>query len=190
MAWRRSGDKPLSEPFCFFLSTNYTSSSSVTCTSMHDWAFMNLHSATDLSQLVTKPTCKLMRSSSKTESAESYPDSKVRGANMGPIWRWAPCWPHELCYLGNSINSLSKLEFHYSLVAMVAFKFSNSLILLAKFSLIVLKYSISPFMISGCLFCAYSMLVVFMLLIFSFSSLFVIVLCATFLSPELLVLLA
>ena len=28
-----------------------------------------------------------------------HPDSKVPGANMGPIW-WAPCWPHELCYLG------------------------------------------------------------------------------------------
>ena len=31
------------------------------------------------------------------------PDSKVHGANMGPIWgrpRWAPCWPHEPCYLG------------------------------------------------------------------------------------------
>ena len=27
------------------------------------------------------------------------PDSKVRGANMGPIW-WAPCWCHEPCYLG------------------------------------------------------------------------------------------
>ena len=36
----------------------------------------------------------------------SYPDSKVHGANMGPILgltgpRWAPCWPHELCYLGS-----------------------------------------------------------------------------------------
>ena len=29
------------------------------------------------------------------------PDSKVTGANMGPTGpRWAPCWPHELCYLG------------------------------------------------------------------------------------------
>ena len=37
------------------------------------------------------------------------PDSKVQGANMGPIWgrqepRWAPCWPHELCYLGATIE--------------------------------------------------------------------------------------
>ena len=49
----------------------------------------------------------------------SYPDRKVHGANMGPIWdrqdpdgphggprvgptgpRWAPWWPHESCYLG------------------------------------------------------------------------------------------
>ena len=29
------------------------------------------------------------------------PYSKVHGANMGPIGpRWAPCWPHGLCYLG------------------------------------------------------------------------------------------
>ena len=27
------------------------------------------------------------------------PDSKVHGAKMGPMW--APCWPHDLCYLGN-----------------------------------------------------------------------------------------
>ena len=40
----------------------------------------------------------------------SYPDSKVHGANMGPIWgpsgpRWAPCWPHELCYLGMLLSN-------------------------------------------------------------------------------------
>ena len=32
-------------------------------------------------------------------------DSKIHGTNMGPHLgptgpRWAPCWPHELCYLG------------------------------------------------------------------------------------------
>ena len=55
-----------------------------------------------------------------------YPDGKVHGANMGSIWgrqdpggphvgpmsfaiwvdvgaRWAPCWPHELCYLGRGM---------------------------------------------------------------------------------------
>ena len=32
---------------------------------------------------------------------EDNPDSKVHGANLGPTGpRWAPCWPHELCYLG------------------------------------------------------------------------------------------
>ena len=31
------------------------------------------------------------------------PDSKVCGASMGPTGpRWAPCWPHEPCYLGYS----------------------------------------------------------------------------------------
>ena len=36
-----------------------------------------------------------------------YPSgpSKVHRANMGPTWEptglsWAPCWPHESCYLG------------------------------------------------------------------------------------------
>ena len=29
------------------------------------------------------------------------PDRKVHGAHLGPTGpRWAPCWPHELCYLG------------------------------------------------------------------------------------------
>ena len=33
------------------------------------------------------------------------PDSTVHETNMGPIWgptgpKWAPCWPHERCYLG------------------------------------------------------------------------------------------
>ena len=31
------------------------------------------------------------------------PERKVHGANMGPTGpRWAPCWPHELCYLGKT----------------------------------------------------------------------------------------
>ena len=33
----------------------------------------------------------------------NYRDSKVHGAHLGPAGpRWARCWPHELCYLGNS----------------------------------------------------------------------------------------
>ena len=39
-------------------------------------------------------------------------DSKVHGANMGPTWgptgpMWAPCWPHEPCYLGSQWCNIS-----------------------------------------------------------------------------------
>ena len=57
---------------------------------------------------------------SNTQAASDYmrldlpnadPDSKVHAANIGPIWaegsRWATCWPHELCCLGNNIPWLS-----------------------------------------------------------------------------------
>ena len=43
------------------------------------------------------------------ESVINSPDSKVHGANMGPIrgrqcpGGWAPCWPHGPCYLGQLI---------------------------------------------------------------------------------------
>ena len=31
----------------------------------------------------------------------NIPESKVHGTHLGPTGpRWAPCWPHELCYLG------------------------------------------------------------------------------------------
>ena len=37
-----------------------------------------------------------------------YPDSKVHGANRGPLGpvglRWAPCWPQEPCYQGKESN--------------------------------------------------------------------------------------
>ena len=37
-----------------------------------------------------------------------YPDSKVHGANMGPIWgRQDPGGPHELCYLGRFSRNIS-----------------------------------------------------------------------------------
>ena len=33
--------------------------------------------------------------------SQAYPDSKLYGANMGPIWgQQDPGGPHELCYLG------------------------------------------------------------------------------------------
>ena len=35
---------------------------------------------------------------------DTYPDSKVREANMGLIWgRQDPGWPHELCYLDTCV---------------------------------------------------------------------------------------
>ena len=31
---------------------------------------------------------------------KTFPGSKVHGAHLGPVGpRWAPCWPHEPCYL-------------------------------------------------------------------------------------------
>ena len=31
---------------------------------------------------------------------KQYPNNKVHGAHQGPTGpRWAPCWPHEPCYL-------------------------------------------------------------------------------------------
>ena len=37
---------------------------------------------------------------------DSFPDSKVYGAHLGPIGpRRAPCWPHEPCYMGCYIGS-------------------------------------------------------------------------------------
>ena len=48
------------------------------------------------------------------------PDSKVHGANMGPVGpRWTPCWPYEPCYQGTvpvdclapcSIGTIRKLS--------------------------------------------------------------------------------
>ena len=37
------------------------------------------------------------------------PYSKVQGAHLGPTGpRWAPCWPHELCYLCVTAMDLSR----------------------------------------------------------------------------------
>ena len=36
------------------------------------------------------------------------------GAHLGPTGpRWAPCWPHELCYMGKSINLDSSVSISY-----------------------------------------------------------------------------
>ena len=44
-----------------------------------------------------------------------FPDSKVHGAHLGPTGpRWAPWWPHELCYLG-LLNTQSESVWEYLL---------------------------------------------------------------------------
>ena len=40
------------------------------------------------------------------------PNNQAHGANMGPTWvlsapRWAPCWPHEPCYQGWYVTSVT-----------------------------------------------------------------------------------
>ena len=44
---------------------------------------------------------------------EDYPESNVRGANMGAHLgavgpRWAPCWPHDRCYQGRLTSLLMR----------------------------------------------------------------------------------
>ena len=40
-----------------------------------------------------------------------YPDSKVHGVNVGPIWgRQDPGWPHEPCYLAKDSYFLGPFE--------------------------------------------------------------------------------
>ena len=47
------------------------------------------------------------------ENIYKHPDSKVHGANMGPTGpRWAPCWPHELCYLGVASKAMTHAFVH------------------------------------------------------------------------------
>ena len=46
----------------------------------------------------------VVRSNKRMCSYQYNPDNKVHGANtahLGPTGpRWAPCWPHKVCYLG------------------------------------------------------------------------------------------
>ena len=43
-----------------------------------------------------------------------FPDSKVYGNHLGPRGpRWAPCWPHELCYLGYHSQSFFYWSQHF-----------------------------------------------------------------------------
>ena len=68
------------------------------------------------------------------ENLKMSPDSKVHGANMGPIWgRHDPGGPHELCYLGRQEDgchfvlasvcehSKAKWRIHTSLVYVIIY---------------------------------------------------------------------
>ena len=59
---------------------------------------------------------KLLLLPSPHPATQDHPESKVHGANMGPRGpRWAPCWPHELCYLGNNCHKRSWYRWHVEL---------------------------------------------------------------------------
>ena len=45
------------------------------------------------------------------DKLDNCPDSKIHGAHLGPVdLRWAPCWPHELCYQGVFIEYASMIS--------------------------------------------------------------------------------
>ena len=48
---------------------------------------------------------------------DNYPNNKAHGAHLGPTEpRWAPCWPHEHCYLGsNTIFKMHDTMYWYNL---------------------------------------------------------------------------
>ena len=75
-----------------------------------DWKSLNLNLAAS-SFFVKTPGCLVSRGPGTTpvihvhpetrSDSAHCPDSKVHGANVGPIWcRQDPGWPHEPCYLG------------------------------------------------------------------------------------------
>ena len=44
------------------------------------------------------------------------PNSKVHGAHLGPTGpRWAPCWPHKLCYFGYGVSFMGSYWFMFCL---------------------------------------------------------------------------
>ena len=46
------------------------------------------------------------------------PDSKFYGAHLGPTEpRWAPCWPHEPCYLGLFWKETVRVFIHLSIIS-------------------------------------------------------------------------
>ena len=84
-----------------------------------------------------------------------HSDSKVHGANMGPTGpRWAPCRPHELCYLGSGHNIDIVLPNNpTSLQEDIHFKCQEKVIRLVLFRqrLLLMLYELSIF-----LYCKFS----------------------------------
>ena len=87
MAWRRPGDKPLSEPMMVTLLTHI-------CVTRPQWARMIKFKDVYLRHLwPTSPLWSDAIASPLTN--DNTPDSKVHGAIMGPIWdRQHPGGPH------------------------------------------------------------------------------------------------
>ena len=54
--------------------------------------------------------CNFVESMLGKTAGQRDPDSKVHGAHLGPTGpRRAPCWPHELCYLGKACLTITLL---------------------------------------------------------------------------------
>ena len=111
MAWRRPGDKPLSEPMMARLPTHIRVTRPRWINLSFGLTHCNLGSCGNYLTLrisVKSNSTKPQQTTTKHESG-TCPDSKVHGANMGPIWgRQDPGGPHvahESCYLGNSCNA-------------------------------------------------------------------------------------
>ena len=54
------------------------------------------------------------------------PDSTVHGAHLVPTGpRWAPCWPHELCYLGWDISVATSMVLCFNSFMISSFVFQK-----------------------------------------------------------------
>ena len=57
-----------------------------------------------------------------------FPDSKVHGAHLGPTGpRWAPCWCHELCYLGGFCYNGITLNWYFEMIYWAPSQYKDSL---------------------------------------------------------------
>ena len=81
-----------------------------TSANLHSFIHQNATKCIINNSTVILERCRLVNNSSlpgAIQAAHNNPDSKVHGANMGPIWgRQDPGGPHELCYLRNSQASV------------------------------------------------------------------------------------